>query len=102
MLPIIYFIGLDAHSSTSTFAVLDQEGHCVLRKTVDTSEKNLWNVIEGIQGERILTFEESTISQWLFISLREKVDRLLLCNPTYVAKKSGAKTDFRDALHLAN
>ena len=97
-----YFIGLDAHSSTSTFAVMDQEGQCVLRKTVDTSEKNLWNVIDSIQGERILTFEESTISQWLFISLREKVDRLLVCNPTYVAKKSGAKTDFRDALHLAN
>ena len=102
MLLTKYFIGLDAHSSTSTFAVLDQEGQCVLRKTVDTSEKNLWNVIDSIQGERILTFEESTISQWLFISLREKVDRLLVCNPTYVAKKSGAKTDFRDALHLAN
>ena len=97
-----YFIGLDAHSSTSTFAVLDQEGQCILRKTVDTSEKNLWNVIESIHGERVLTFEESTISQWLYISLRDKVDRLLVCNPTYVAKKSGAKTDFRDALHLAN
>jgi transposase len=97
-----YFIGLDAHSSTSTFAVLNQGGDCVLRKTVDTSEKNLWNVIENINGERILTLEESTISQWLYISLRDKVDRLLVCNPTYVAKKSGAKTDFRDALHLAN
>jgi transposase len=97
-----YFIGLDAHSSTSTFAVLNQDGDCVLRKTVDTSEKNLWNVIENINGERILTLEESTISQWLYISLRDKVDRLLVCNPTYVAKKSGAKTDFRDALHLAN
>lgn len=97
-----YFIGLDAHSSTSTFAVLNEIGECVLRKTVDTSEKNLWNVIESINGERILTFEESTISQWLYISLREKVDRLLVCNPTYVAKKPGAKTDFRDAIHLAN
>jgi len=97
-----YFIGLDAHSSTSTFAVLNEIGDCILRKTVDTSEKNLWNVIESINGERILTFEESTISQWLYISLKEKVDRLLVCNPTYVAKKSGAKTDFRDAIHLAN
>jgi len=97
-----YFIGLDAHSSTSTFAVLDPEGQCVLRKTVDTSEKNLWNVIDSINGERILTFEESTISQWLYISLREKVDHLLVCNPTFVAKKPGAKTDFRDAIHLAN
>jgi hypothetical protein len=25
-----------------------------------------------------------------------------LINPTYVAKKSGAKTDFRDVIHLAN
>jgi transposase len=97
-----YFIGLDAHSSTSTFAVLNESGECILRKTVDTSEKNLWTVIDSINGERILTFEESTISQWLYISLREKVDRLLVCNPTYVAKKSGAKTDFRDAIHLAN
>ncbi len=96
-----YFIGLDAHSSTSTFAVLDQNGQCVLRKTVDTSEKNLWQTIEQINGERHLTFEESTISQWLYLSLREKVDNLLVCNPTYVAKKQGAKTDFRDALHLA-
>jgi transposase len=27
---------------------------------------------------------------------------MLVCNPTYVAKKQGAKTDFRDALHLAD
>ncbi|NOT79065.1 MAG: transposase [Bacteriovoracaceae bacterium] len=97
-----YFIGLDAHSSTSTFAVLNEIGECVLRKTVDTSEKNLWHVLESINGERILTLEESTISQWLYLILREKVDRLLVCNPTFVARKPGGKTDFRDAIHLAN
>lgn len=96
-----YFIGLDAHSTTSTFAVVDEKGQCVLRDTVNTSEKNLCAVINRINGERHLTFEESTISQWLFIHLREKVDNLLVCNPVYVAKKQGAKTDFRDALHLA-
>lgn len=97
-----YFIGLDAHSSTSTFAVLNETGECVLRKTVDTSEKNLWNVLDSINGERHLTLEESTISQWLYLTLKEKVEKLLICNPTYVAKKQGAKTDFTDALHLAN
>lgn len=96
-----YFIGLDAHSKTSTFAVVDQKGQCVLRKTVNTSEQNLSHVIDQVQGERHLTFEESTISQWLFLALREKVDNLIVCNPVYVAKKHGAKTDFRDALHLA-
>ncbi len=48
-----------------------------------------------------MTFEESTISQWLYLQLKDKVDHLLICNPTYIAKKQGAKTDFRDALHLA-
>ena len=96
-----YYIGLDAHSKTSTFAVVDSRGQCVLRETVDTTEKALSYVLSKVQGERYLTFEESTISQWLYLQLRERVDELVVCNPVYVAKKPGAKTDFRDALHLA-
>lgn len=96
-----YYIGLDAHSKTSTFAVVDSRGQCVLRETVDTTEKALSYVINKVQGERFLTFEESTISQWLYLQLRERVDELVVCNPLYIAKRPGAKTDFRDALHLA-
>lgn len=96
-----YYIGLDAHSTTSTFAVVDEKGKCMLRDTVKTSEQNLFSVIKRIGGERHLTFEESTISHWLYLSLKDRVDALLVCNPVYVAKKQGAKTDFRDALHLA-
>ena len=96
-----YYIGLDAHSTTSTFAVVDENGQCVLRETVKTSEQSLGHVINRVHGERHMTFEESSISQWLFLQLKDKVDKLLICNPTYVAKKQGAKTDFRDALHLA-
>ena len=97
-----YFIGLDAHSSTCTFAVLNESAECILRKTLNTSEQNLTSFLDSINGERHLTFEESTISQWLYLTLKDKVDKLLVCNPTFVAKKQGAKTDFRDALHLAN
>ena len=52
-----YFIVLDAHSKTSTFAIVDQIGQCILRKTVNTTEKNLSWIIDQIQGERDLTFE---------------------------------------------
>ena len=96
-----YFIGLDAHSTTSTFAVVDGSGRCKMRETVKTSEQALYGVINQIKGERHLTFEESTISHWLYLTLKDSVDNLLVCNPVYVAKKQGAKTDFRDALHLA-
>lgn len=101
MLLMKYYIGLDAHSTTSTFAVVNETGQCVLRETVKTSEQSLVHVINKIHGERHMTFEESSISQWLYLQLKDKVDNLLICNPTYVAKKQGAKTDFRDALHLA-
>ena len=96
-----YFIGLDAHSKTSTFAVVDETGKCTHRQTVDTTEKNLAYVINQINGERHLTFEESTISQWLYLQLKEHVDELTVCNPVYISKRPGAKTDFLDALHLA-
>jgi len=74
-----YYIGLDAHCKTSTFAVVDETGKCVLRETVDTSENNLESVINKVNGERHLTFEESTISQWMYLQLKDKVDRLLVC-----------------------
>ena len=79
--------------------MVDEKGETVLRESVETSENKLASVINKMHGERHLTFEESTISQHLH--LRDKVDQLLVCNPIYVAKKSGAKTDFKDALHLA-
>ena len=94
-----YFIGLDVHSKSSTFAVVNQEGHCVLRKEVPTTEKSLESVLDQINGERHLVFEECHLAQWVYIALREKVDRLVVCNPVYLTKKQGAKTDFRDALH---
>jgi len=96
-----YFIGLDAHSKTSTFAVLNETGQCVLRKTVPTSEAAFEHVLGQINGVRNLTFEECHLSQWLYVTLKEKVENLVVCNPVYLAKKPGAKTDFRDALHLA-
>ncbi len=46
-----YYIGLDAHSTTSTFAVIDENGQCVLRETVKTSEQSLVHVINKIHGE---------------------------------------------------
>jgi transposase len=96
-----YYIGLDAHSTTSTAVVVKENGEQVLRETFPTTEGNLVGFLSKIDGERHLTFEECHLAQWLFLTLREEVDHLLVCNPVFVAKKQGAKTDYRDALHLA-
>ena len=72
-----------------------------MRETFPTTEGNLVGFLRKIQGERHVTFEECNLAQWLYLTLKEEADHLLVCNPVYVAKKDGAKTDFRDALHLA-
>ena len=96
-----YYIGLDAHSSTCTAVVVDEMGEQKLRDTFPTTESNLVDFVSKITGVTHLTFEECTLSQWLYVILIDQVDHLLVCNPVYVAKKQGAKTDYRDALHLA-
>lgn len=96
-----YYIGLDAHSSTCTAVVVDEKGEQKLRATFPTTESNLIDFISKVEGAKHLTFEECTLAQWLYLTLIDQVDHLLVCNPVYVAKKQGAKTDYRDALHLA-
>lgn len=98
------YIGLDAHSATSTAVVVNERGDQILRKTFDTTEASLVKFVKGLPqgaGKLHLTFEECHLSQWLYLTLFEHVNELIVCNPVYLAKKAGAKTDYRDALHLA-
>ena len=97
-----YFIGLDAHSKSCTAVVVNEKGEILHREEFKTTESNLVRFMRGLlPGKKHVTFEECHLAQWLYIVLIEEVDELLVCNPVYVAKKQGPKTDFRDALHLA-
>lgn len=96
------YIGLDAHSKTCTFAILDREGQLLDKRKVETSEKNLLEVVRSIKGKKKLVFEECGISQWLYLLLVKEVDELIVCNALYLGKNQGPKNDFRDALHLGN
>ena len=69
-----YSIGLDAHSRTSSFVVMDPRGHILMRKRVDTTETEILGVIRSLEGTKALTFEESTLSQWLYVLLKGEVD----------------------------
>ncbi len=96
-----YYIGMDAHAATTTVAVVDEKGKNIDRQNFATTEANLLGFIRKIKGKKFLTFEEMHLAQWLYIILKKEVDHLVVCNPVYVAEKQGTKTDFRDALHLA-
>ncbi|HUU01398.1 MAG TPA: transposase, partial [Myxococcota bacterium] len=86
-----YNIGLDAHSQTCSFVVMDPKGRILLRKRVETTEAEILEVIRSLKGTKALTFEESTLSQWLYILLKDEVDELVVANPVAIAKSSAAK-----------
>jgi len=95
------YIGLDGHSKTSTFVVVNGHGKITASQQVHTCERDLLEFIRAQKGAKKLIFEESHLSQWFYALLFKEVDELTVCHPGYLGKKSGAKTDLRDATHLA-
>ena len=98
-----HYIGMDAHSQTCTCVVVDKTGREILIRQIKTTESELLAFIRSIKskGKVALTFEECGISKWLHLLLYGEVDELIVCNPSYVSRRSGAKNDPADARHLA-
>lgn len=99
---MINYIGLDAHSATCTFVNLNEKGKEIAQCTVKTTEANILGFIKSQKGVKKLTFEESGLSKWLHILIKDKVDELIVCHPGYLSKRKGARDDYPDALQLAN
>lgn len=93
------YIGMDAHSTTCTFEVLDHRGRIVTSGCVPTGERELLSFIDGIRGEKALAFEEGMLSQWLYILLKDHVDEIVPCKWEAIR---GPKTDRRDAHEIAD
>jgi transposase len=57
--------------------------------------------LEGQRGTTVLTFEETTVSQWLYVELRRYVDKIIVSDPhhNHLLRK-GPKTDKIDASKL--
>ncbi len=95
------YIGMDVHSKTCMFVVINSRGKEIATTRVNTSEAEIVKFIRSLRGKKTLTFEESQMSRWLHVFVKDEVDELLVCNPCFIPKKKGPKNDYQDALHLA-
>ena len=95
------YIGLDAHSKICVLVVLNAQGREVCAQTINTGEKELIKFLRSLKGKKHLTFEESSLAKWLHACLENEVDELIVCNPCFIADRSGPKNDYADAKHLA-
>ena len=92
------YIGLDAHSSSCTVAVIGPSGKRLQTQVLETNAKVIINFIRIIPGNRHLCFEEGTHSNWLYEVLSPFVQEIVVVG---VQKKRGPKSDKIDAFALA-
>jgi transposase len=92
------YIGLDAHASSCTLAVVGPSGKRLGSHVVETNARALIEVLRGIPRHRHVCLEEGTLSGWLYEVLEPHVEELVV---TGVRKSRGPKSDKVDAFGLA-
>jgi transposase len=96
-----HYIALDWAQANMAIARMTKQSKDVSVTEVPSSLGELKGYLGRLKGRRVLTFEETTTSQWLYTELRNHVDEILVCDP-YRNKllNEGAKTDRIDAKKL--
>jgi transposase len=92
------YIGLDAHASSCTLAVVGPSGKRLGSHVVETNARALIEVLRGMPRNRHVCLEEGTLSEWLHEVLEPHVEELVVAG---VRKSRGPKSDKRDAFALA-
>lgn len=96
-----HYVALDWSQKTMAFARLSAVSNEVDRRELPSSVKEFQVYLSRLRGRKLLTFEETTTSQWLYTELREFVDELVVCDPwRNHLLKDGPKTDKLDAEKL--
>lgn len=96
------YIGLDAHSSTCNFCVMDGSGRIHDDARIATNGRLLREYVGNVPGRKKLTFEECEMSTWLYEMFKNENCELMVCNPVTNRQYRKAKTDKLDARQLAD
>lgn len=96
------YIAVDWAQSNMAIACLTKKSDKAKVVDVPANVKNLKDYLRLKRGKTILTVEETTSAQWLYLELRDCVDEIIICDPYRNRLLSeGAKNDKIDATKLA-
>jgi len=96
-----HYIALDWSKSNMSIARITKKGTKAYVKDIPSNISYLKDYLKSLKGNKILTVEESTSSQWLYSELKPFVNKLLVCDPYRNRLLSeGAKNDRIDATKL--
>lgn len=92
------YIGLDAHSSSCTVAVIGPSGRRLQSQVLETNARALISFLKTIPKPRHLCLEEGTHANWLHEMLAAHVQEIVVAR---ISQSRGPKSDKRDAFGLA-
>ena len=96
-----HFIAVDWAQSNMAIARMTKESSTIKVINVPSSVKELQIYLSRLRGKKVLTIEETTTSQWLYIELKNHVDEIVICDSYRNHLLSdGPKTDELDAAKL--
>jgi transposase len=92
------YIGIDAHATSCTLAVVGPSGRRLSQQVVETNASALVEAVRSVPRPRHLCLEEGTHSAWLHEILSPHVDELAVVS---ITESKGPKSDQRDAFARA-
>ena len=96
-----HYIAVDWSQSNMAIARLTNGSSKIKTLDVPANIEELKLYLKRLSGKKILTFEETTTSQWLYTELSAQVDEIVICDPYRNRLLSdGPKTDRIDAEKL--
>jgi transposase len=96
-----HFIAVDWAKANMAIARMSKESNLVKVMDVPSNLFHLKDYLKSLRGRKLLTFEETTTAQWLYVELKPLVDEIIVCDP-YRNKllSEGPKDDRIDSTKL--
>jgi hypothetical protein len=93
-----HFVSVDWSQHSMAVAHLTRQGRKPVVFERRAVLKDLKQYFSSLRGRTVVTFEETTTAQWLYLELRDSVDRIIICDPIHNRWLChGPKTDKIDA-----
>jgi len=96
-----YYIAIDWSVEGAAIARMRSNSLRPVVNDIDSNIKVIREYLKNLKGKKILTLEETTGAHWLYVELKDSVDKVVICNPSRNRLlEEGSKTDKIDAEKL--
>lgn len=96
------YVAIDWSTSVMSISKMSSSSRTpIISKDLPATVKAIKDYLKELRGKVILTIEETTGAQWLYVEIKDYVDKIIICNPYRNSLlKDGPKNDHKDSSDL--